>query len=164
MISKFLYVSFLSGFVFMFFSTSQLPRLIYTNFIAAPVAAQQPVAGEAQQQQQPAKRTATREASQQKVSMLPAAQVSAPKTMSSQTPAQLGFLFAVSLLNLFIGYKLIRWTYRTFLQTPLYLISKVFSFLFVKPYRYLFTPKIIARYDFMYSVPNSTEPRTIIVQ
>jgi hypothetical protein len=162
MITKFLYTAALSLFVWSFASTTQLPRLIYTNFIA-PAASQQPATGEPTNQQQKIKKPATGAANGQKSNIMPSVSVSTPKP-SSQTPAQLGFLFAVSLLNLFIGYKLVRWIYRVFLRTPLYLIAAAARFLVVKPYKFLTTPQITARYEFMHSVPNSSVERTIIVQ
>ncbi len=161
MIAKFLYTTFLLGFVFMFASTTQLPRLVYQNFIA-PAASQQPATAPANQQQQKIKRAANSEANGQKVNIMPPAQVSTPKP--PQSAAQLGFLFAISLLNFFICYKLFRWIYRIFLKTPLYLIGRVFSFLIVKPYKYLFTPQIIARYEFMRPVPTSSTAGSVIVQ
>lgn len=163
MIAKIFYASILTGFVYMFASTTQLPRLIYKSF--APAAAQQPATAPAANQQQKIKRAATSEASPTKVNIMPPApqQVSTPKPQ--HTYGQLGFMFAMGLLNMFVCYKLFRWVYRVFLKTPIYLIGRVFSFLVIKPYRYLFTPKVIARYDFMYSVPNNTSTeRTIIVQ
>ncbi len=162
MIIKFLYTSFLAGFVFMFISTSQLPRLIYTNFIAAPAAAQQPATVAANQQQQKIKKAANSEANGQKERIMPPVSVSTPKP-SSQTPAQLGFLFALGLLNLFLCYKLLRWIYRVFLQMPIHLIVAAFKFLFVKPYRYLTTPTITAHYEFMHPVKTSAAG-SIIVQ
>jgi hypothetical protein len=165
MIAKFLYTTCLLGFVYSFAATTNLPRLILSNFIAAPAAATQPGGAEANQPQQPIKKAATGAANGQKVSIMPAAQVSTPKPQPapSQTPAQLGFLFALSLLNFFICYKLFRWIYRVFLRTPIYLIVTAFKFLIVKPYRYLTTPQTIATYEVKYSVPENREPRTIIV-
>jgi hypothetical protein len=156
MISKILYSSFLFLFVYCFASTTQLPRLIYQNFIAPAAAAQhQPATGEATNQPQKIKRATTGEARAAKQVIMPPdpQQVSTPKPAPPQTPAQLGFLFAVSLLNLFIGFKVIRWTYRTFLQTPLYLIITAVKFLarflILKPYRYLTTPEVLFKQSFV---------------
>jgi hypothetical protein len=163
MIAKFLYATILFGFVYSFAATTNLPRLILSNFIAAPAASQQPATVEAANQQQKIKKAANGEAAAQKSNIMPAAeQVSTPK--SSQTPAQLGFLFALGLLNIFVCCKLFCWIYRVFLRTPLYLVSAAFKFLVVKPYRYLTTPETIATYDVLHTVPTSREPRTVIVQ
>jgi hypothetical protein len=162
MIARFLYTSILFGFVYIFASTTNLPRLFYQSFIAAPAAAQQPATAPTNQQQQPLKKATTAPASPQKVNIVPPVSVSTPAT--SQTYGQLGFLFVVGLLNLFICYRLIRWLYRVFLKTPFYLLSRVFKFLFVKPYRYLTTPQITAHYEFMRPVQSSTAERSIIVQ
>jgi hypothetical protein len=146
MISKFLYTAALSLFVWCFATTTNLPRLIYKAF--APAAAQQPATVEPQQLQQKIKRAATGEASPQKVNIMPPAQVSTPKP-TSQTPAQLGFLFALGLLNLFICYRLMRWIYRIFLRTPLNLLIAAVKFLVVKPYRFLTVPKVLMRQSFV---------------
>jgi hypothetical protein len=139
MISKFLYYSTLAGFVFIFATTTNLPRLIYSNFIAAPAASQQPAPAGTNQQQQPVKRAATAPANAAKTNIVPPVLVSTPPT--SQTPAQLGFLFAIGLLNLFICYRLMRWLYRVFLKTPIRLLLTAVKFLawviFVKPYKFL---------------------------
>jgi hypothetical protein len=162
MITKFLYATVLFGFGYIFFSTSQLPRLIYTNFIAAPAASQQLAPAGTNQQQQPLKKATTAPASPQKVNIVPPVSVSTLPT--TQTPAQLGFLFVVGLLNLFVCYRLMRWLYRVFLKTPLNLLIAAARFLFVKPYRYLTTPQITAHYEFMRPVPSCTAERSVIVQ
>jgi hypothetical protein len=161
MIIKLLYATVMFGFVWSFASTTQLPRLILKNFIAAP-AAQQLAPAEAINQQQKIKRAATSEANQQKTNIMPA-QVSTPKPQQNHSAGQLGFMVAMGLLNLFVCYRLMRWIYRVFLRTPLNLLIAAFKFLIVKPYRFLQTPKIIARYEFMHAVPSSNE-RTVIVR
>jgi hypothetical protein len=154
MITKFLYTSVLFGFVYIFASTTQLPRLLLSNFTAPPAEANQP--------QQKIKRVASSEASPQKVNIMPPVSVSTPKAPPSA--AQFVIMFLISLLNFFICYRLIRWIYRVFLRTPIHLIRTAFSFLVIKPYRYLFTPRTIATYNFMHPVRESREPRTIVVQ
>lgn len=161
MISKIIYSGFLSLFVFMFFSTTNLPRLIYSNFIAPAPAAQQIAPVEANQHQQKIKRATTSEANTQKERIMSTVSVSTPKPQQ-QTPAQLGFIFAIGLLNLFLGFKIIRWVYRVFLKTPIYLIVAAFKFLIVKPYRYFTTPTIVARYEFSHAVPSSPAGSVIV--
>jgi hypothetical protein len=162
MISKLIYSTFLFIFIYSFAATTQLPRLIYQNFIAPAAAQQQPATIEANNQQK-IKRATTAPASPQKTNILPPAQVSTPKPTTSQTPAQLGFLFVVGLLNLFLGFKITRWTYRTFIKTPLFLIVAAVKFLIVKPYKFFTTPKVLERYEFSYAVSSSNE-RSIIVR